>query len=217
METGLGIEDKLIEPKAVNPNGGLDQNFREFSAGAGSSVFKVNQDGVFIGAETYASAPFKVNYQGHFSVGNGGSNSVSWNGSALSIRGSLNADDITAGTLTGRTVKAKGTGSAADVWMDGSTGSVRFFYDGAEKSFIWSDTDGSLLIDSDVGVFIKSEGNGDDVFLWGDSMTIVSNGSIINTFNDDGGSGTCNWINDTSLDLQLQDDGDLSLPNGSYT
>lgn len=212
METGLGIEDKLIESKEVNPNGGLDQNFRELSAGAGSSVFKVNADGVFIGAETYASAPFKVNYAGNFTVGSG-SNSVTWNGSTLAVRGSLNADDITAGTLVGRTVKAKGTGSASDVWLDGSVGEVSFYYNGTKIADLYSDTSGRVLLtSSSQSVYITA---GTDFYCSGADWFAVSNSDLTSVFNDDGGGDSARWVNDSSLTMEHRDNGDLAI-SGSY-
>lgn len=221
METGLDIKDPLIVPKDVNPGGGLDQNFRELSAGAGSDLFKVNKDGVFVGAETFSDAPFSVDFQGNvtlgdgttiksgqtdyntgtgywigndsgtpkFSIGNGSNKYVTWDGSALTIRGTLNADDITAGTLTGRTVKAKGTGVTTDVWLDGSVGQISFLYGGVEKAFIYTNSGGDVLFDADVDIALNPTGDlaidpGGDTYITNGDLFVTDGEITANAYND---------------------------------
>lgn len=54
-----------------------------------------------------------ANYKLH--IGNPAGNYLTWNGSALAIRGSLNADDIIAGTLTGRTIRTASSGARVQI------------------------------------------------------------------------------------------------------
>ncbi|MDD5728506.1 MAG: hypothetical protein PHV59_08090, partial [Victivallales bacterium] len=66
---------------------------------------------------------------------------ILWDNSAgtLTIRGSLNADDITAGTLTGRTLRtaAPGAGVGASVVITGGNGqNVAFYYDSDSRGDI---------------------------------------------------------------------------------
>ena len=49
---------------------------------------------------------------------------LNWDGSALTIRGTLNADDISAGTLTGRTVQTANSGQR--IVLDQSDNTLRF-------------------------------------------------------------------------------------------
>ena len=73
---------------------------------------------------------------GEFYVGDG-SKYVSWNGSTLTIRGSLNADDITAGTLTGRTVQTASSGQR--MVMDSSDNTLRFYDSGGSNVLVIDD------------------------------------------------------------------------------
>jgi hypothetical protein len=50
---------------------------------------------------------------------------IEWTGSALNVRGSINADDISAGTLTGRTVQTAASGQR--VVIDGSASTAKFY------------------------------------------------------------------------------------------
>jgi hypothetical protein len=76
-----------------------------------------------------------------FEVGSSASNMIKYDGSTLSIRGSLNADDITAGTISGRTVKA--TGGAVDVWLDSADGQLKFYSGSAKVGYVTGYNDGS--------------------------------------------------------------------------
>ena len=94
------------------------------------------------------------------------------------FRGTLNADDITAGTLTGRTVKASG-GAGTDVWIDSSTGQLLFRYGSATKGFMYVNSSGQMLIDSDSLAIMQADGAGDDVALSaGDDVLIDAGGTI---------------------------------------
>ena len=72
--------------------------------------------GLFLGADYmgyYSGSAWTafINNAGCFTFCGNGSNYMSWNGTSLNLRGSLNADDITAGTLTGRTIRTAVTGA----------------------------------------------------------------------------------------------------------
>ncbi len=93
-----------------------------------------------------------------------GTNEVHWDKSAgtLTIRGTLNADDIVAGTVTGRTVQTAAAGQRV-VIVGGAAGTFQFY-----------DAGGVLVIDMD------DDANGYAIF--GDQaskeMTQIRNGSI---------------------------------------
>jgi len=72
-------------------------------------------DGLYLGATYmgfYKSSAWKsfMKNDGTFQFYGDASNYVAWNGSALTVRGSLNADDISAGTITGRTLQTAASG-----------------------------------------------------------------------------------------------------------
>jgi hypothetical protein len=56
-----------------------------------------------------ASAPFRVSQDGSFFAGNGTDNYIQWDGSDLTVRGGLNASDITAGTISTASWTGSGT------------------------------------------------------------------------------------------------------------
>lgn len=148
-----------------------------------------------------------------FSIGDGSTKYLTWDGSALTIRGTLNADDITAGTLIGRTVKAKGTGSASDVWLDGSVGEVSFYYGASKTADLYSDTSGRVLLTSaSQSIYITAS---TDFYCSGNNWFAVSNSDVTSVFNDDAGQDSVRWINDATLSMEHRDNGDLAI-SGSY-
>ena len=75
-------------------------------------------------------------------------NYLNWDGSALTVRGVLNADDITAGTLTGRTVIAKTGTTGTNIHIDSSAGAAVFKYNNTSIGSIASDSTASMLYSS---------------------------------------------------------------------
>ena len=171
---------QMVEPS--NAAVGAIQDFREWRAGAGAYQIALTKDGFHIGAETFADAPFSVDFQGNavinsitlgagttiragqtnyntgtgywmglvsgtpkFSIGNGSTKYITWDGSALSIRGTLNADDIVAGTITGRTLQTTtpGVSTGRSVVITGGTNKdINFYYDSTLQSYIGGYVDG---------------------------------------------------------------------------
>jgi hypothetical protein len=82
----------------------------------GATIGTPATSGMYMGSDyfgfydaTIGSAGWKVFLRndsgvGKFGLQGAGTHSLAWDGSTLAIRGSLNADDITAGTLTGRAI-----------------------------------------------------------------------------------------------------------------
>lgn len=85
---------EIILPESTNSPIGAIQHFKELSAGAGSNVFKVNSDGMFLGATKFASAPFRVNYNGAVVASN---------------------MTITGGSISGAVVSGLGSGSLLNI------------------------------------------------------------------------------------------------------
>jgi hypothetical protein len=74
-----------ISPK-TNYNVNQIGHFKQLVAGAGSKVFKVNDSGIFAGAVSYGSAPFKLSYAGALTA------------TGVDITGTI---DATGGAITG--------------------------------------------------------------------------------------------------------------------
>lgn len=110
-----------------------------------------------------------------FCVGNGTNNYLSFNGHQVTIRGSLNADDVVAGTLTGRTIRSH-TGitgpTGAGFWLD-YTGTVpRFFVGNTAARYI--SFDGSSL-----GINASSMSLSGALTLYGNIGVQVGNWEIV--------------------------------------
>lgn len=76
---------------------GADMDFRELKAGGGSKLFKVNAEGLFMGADNFTAAPFKASFAGAFTS------------TSATITGAINA---TSGKI----------GTATNYWSIGATG-----------------------------------------------------------------------------------------------
>jgi hypothetical protein len=206
----------FVEPTPVTPESTVPpiQKFNEFSVGAGSTTFKANKEGVFAGADNFDDAPVRIYYDGRMILGNkAGDKYIEYDLTDFTVRGDINADDITAGTLTGRTVKAVGTGVSSDVWLDGNVGEVSFYYNGVKIADLYSDTSGRVLLSSaSQSVYITAAG---DFYCSGNDWFAVSNSDLTSVFNDNGGTDSARWINDSALTMEHRDNGDLAI-SGSY-
>ena len=89
---------------------------------------------LYAGKPTFGSGTgWLLEYNGgtpRFEVGNSSTNYVSWNGSTLTVRGTLNADDITAGTLNASRISVDGitidtNGAGALIVANGGIGSTQ--------------------------------------------------------------------------------------------
>lgn len=271
----LEFEEQPLVQEGPTSVGSVLSNFREFSAGAGINVAKLNKEGWFIGGSDFASAPFSVDYTGHVIatsadfphdstkldalggayntaasgarvrifpdantgllivddagaevfkaliagadvgdviIGNyAGNKGLKWDKSAatFTVRGSLNADDITAGTLTGRTIKAVGTGVASDVWLDSSAGTVSFYYGGVKKADIYCDTSGTLLITAVNDVLLQS--TDDFVIDSNGSFDLFADSAIRMQYNYNGGTDSFLLYSNSVNMLQLDANGDLYI------
>jgi len=75
--------------------------------GSSNSIFKADSNGIYLGNATYASAPFRVSMAGALTA-----ISVTISGALTTDSGSsINADYISAGTLTGRTIRTAASGA----------------------------------------------------------------------------------------------------------
>lgn len=85
-------------------SGSIVQHFKEFSSGAGSTVFKANAEGVFAGGENFTNAPWALDYTG-----------IQYIGAAGEIK------------LDGPNKKIT-VGSSDEVILDGATGTITTNY-----------------------------------------------------------------------------------------
>lgn len=138
----------------------------------------------------------------------------------------LSADKINAGTLTGRTVIARGGGSGVDTKINSSNGRLEFINDGSVKSYMQDDGNGNFVLDADQEIYIRSSGVGDDIFIEsGDDTDIDSDSFFIRcdkdidfresdqfdiNYNSDDTNDDCVWYSDYNRKMLLNQDGDLS-------
>jgi hypothetical protein len=101
----------------------------------------------------------------------------------------LNADNITAGTIIGRTVKANG-GSGADVWVD-NTGAIYFRNSGSFTSTL-------IASGNDFAIDVPS-----NFYLFCDQYAV--------DFNNDGGGEYAYWLSAGNLKMQLTSGGELRV------
>jgi hypothetical protein len=114
--------------------------------------------------------------------------------------------NFSGGTFTG-TVKAIGTTASSDVWVDGSTGSLRFFYNNTEIGYLYANTSAQVLLHS-----------GNDMFLSADDTISIDSGSSFDVFADsiirmhynyNGGVDSFYIYSNGSQMLQLDNSGNL--------
>jgi hypothetical protein len=105
---------------------------------------------------------------GEFFVGNAATSKyVSWDGSTMTVRGALNADDITAGTLTARTVQT-------------ASSNERIVLDASSNHLAGYDSGGTQVIDLDADdIMLKLySGVSRNIRIFDGSMEIQSNADI---------------------------------------
>jgi len=118
------------------------RNVKELSVGFGAQVFRVDRNGMWAGAETFATAPWSVDWQGNMvassitlsgyvptggaldDIGLGGITAGYINVSSLSAI-SANIGSVTSGTVTGALIRTSSTGSRVEI--DGSTDDIRIY------------------------------------------------------------------------------------------
>jgi hypothetical protein len=86
----------------------------------------------------------------------------------------LSADKINAGTLTGRTVIVKGTGSGTDIKLDSTDGIMEFYDGSSRKGFMRCSTGGDIQLNADDAMILKyNDGGGTDSFAIFDNSSIA--------------------------------------------
>ncbi len=97
---------------------------------------------------------------------------------------SVNADTITAGTLTGRTVKA--SGGSQDVWLT-NDGVIRWRRGGVERCYIYAESDGSMLTHADTSYYVNTH----RYFLNASGNITLAGDDIIVGYDDDNNGKDC--------------------------
>jgi len=189
-----------------------------------------------------------------FSLGNSAGNKLTWNGTTLSLTGSitiqggsglanlsdagalallntvgsgncdttiisggkiitglLTADNIQAGTLIGRTVKATG-GAGVDVWMSSSTGALEFRYGSSQKGYMAADTSGNVKIQADTDLLLNPTGS--CYIDSGSSIALIADAQASIEYNDNGGSDSFFLVSNGSTAMQV--DSSLNMATAGY-
>jgi hypothetical protein len=103
---------------------------------SGSPTIGLNVTNVYMGYYNGYTWPVYIKNDGKFMFQGDSGNYITWDGSVLNIRGRLNADDISAGTLTGRTVQTGWSGQRV-VLESGSAGLIRFYSSSYETATLY--------------------------------------------------------------------------------
>lgn len=121
---------------------------------------------------------------------------LNWDGTSLTIRGTLNADDITAGTLSGITVQSTSSTTGAKVRLAAGS-SLDFLYNNSVMAYVYA-SDGRMMIDADNSLYIGAD---NEVMIY---------------YNDDGGSDSCAWAEDGGFAMAIDDAKDLTVADDIY-
>lgn len=200
------------------------KNAKDLQVGSGDKQFKISEQGIHLGAERFADAPFSVDMEGNgkftgevvISSGSGIGNLTDAGALATAdtveasnlgttvisggkiITGLLTADNIKAGTLTGRTVIANG-GTGSDVRMQ-NDGTLTFWQWGSLQSTFYSDGSGNLFIDTSKILYLNATNN---FVAFCDRQDIM--------FNDDNDGSDAHWYSNGNLKMQLTSGGELRV------
>lgn len=136
----------LNEVDNNNRNGAqFFRNVKELSVGYGAQVFRVDRNGMWAGAETFADAPWSVDWEGNMiassivlsgyiptgdaldDIGIGGIGAEYISVTSLSAI-SANIGSVTSGTITGALIRTSASGSRVEI--DGSTDDIQIFDSG---------------------------------------------------------------------------------------
>lgn len=211
------IEDIILSPQDdIQGKEGQNLNsVKNITVGSGSKTLKVDENGLFLGADKFADAPWKVDFDGLNTntelgdlaaldtVGTGQLDTTVISGGKI-ITGLLTADNIQAGTLTGRTVQTNGSGSGPNTKLNSALNGIDYIYNNVSRAYTTADSSGNLLTDSDAAIYT------------------IANNQLYFEYNEDGGSDSCVWVEDggyamalnSSKDLDV--DGDLSANNFDF-
>lgn len=136
-ETPLNINN---QPYVV----GQIQHFKELSSGAGDTIWKVNSEGQFMGANNYTAAPFKVSYLGALTA------------TGATVTGTVNA---TGGTFSGDvTVSGSmivGNSASYHTKLNGSNGRIELKNGSTVQSGIYNDASAKLTLDTNDSIVFR--------------------------------------------------------------
>jgi hypothetical protein len=155
-----------ISPK-TNYNVNQIGHFKQLVAGAGAKVFKVNDSGVFAGAASYGSAPFKLSYAGALTA-----TGVDITGTIDATGGAITGALYVSGTLT------LGSVSGLQVKLKGDTGEIDFLYNNSNVGKILGINSGDLAITADKSLYLTADSDKQVLMLVGAAETGVSVGDV---------------------------------------
>lgn len=185
------------DPVKTNTRYGSDffRDINELQVGFGSSVFRVDEQGLWLGAERFNDAPFRVDMQGniyaasldltgYLEIGEA-LGDVQASASTLSqIRsnlGSITAGSITGVTITGGTVRTSSSSTRVEMADGGDFANTLTVYYGGDARVILGGTDAFAVTFLGVG-----EVGGGQIYSAGTNQLNISTGGSDYEFNDSG-------------------------------
>lgn len=186
-----------VEPVKSNTRFGSDyfRDVNELQVGMGSSVFRVDEQGLWLGAERFADAPFRIDMQGniyaasldltgYLQVGQAlgdVQNSASTLSQIRSNLGSINAGSITGVTITGGTVRTSSGSTRVEMAESGDYANTLTIYYAGDARVILGGTDAFAITFLGVG-----EVGGGQIYSAGTNQLNVNTGGSDYEFNDSG-------------------------------
>jgi hypothetical protein len=207
----MANEIKIIDPfssyemvSQVEAQGNKGSDFldsvKSLQVGFGSKVLRVDRDGLWLGAETFASAPFSVDMDGNLIATSLNLSGFLEVGEALDDIGSgnitgtyiadgtidtdkLNANAINGMTITGALIRTSTGGDRVE--LDGNSDSLKIYDSGElrielieDRMTFFDDSDNAIasLYASPSGNFLIAATNGNNVFISSSDDIVLSAG-----------------------------------------
>ncbi|KIL35179.1 hypothetical protein SD71_16280 [Cohnella kolymensis] len=168
----------LVAEKVV----GVLGNFITIEIGSGSNVFKSDQQGIYLGNQSFGSAPFRVNMAGELVA-----TEADITGMIHATGGSFSGDitaygTITGGTLIGATIKTANGGTRVELSSSGNL--VGAYLDNSNYNIIVPNYNGSpayvLVVGGGQKGSLSASGNGVTLFSLGTAFISASSDIELN-------------------------------------
>jgi len=173
---------------------GFVQKIIKGSLLSGTPEVGINMTNQYLGYYSGSEWKVYIKSDGKFMFKGDSGNYITWNGSVLNIRGQLNADDISAGTLTGRTVQTKSSG--ARVIIGGGTEWIKFYDSNAEQVILYANGGDFLITGQQSGsnILIRSGTAGEVALCKGGSVKLTTSDTGISVSGNISVTGTVDGV-----------------------
>lgn len=138
------MADEVIVKKEENAPGQEILNVRELSVGAGTDLFKVNREGVFVGAASFSSAPLRIPFTGVLTA-----TGAIISGTITATGGTISGDVTVSGSLV------VGDSGSYHLKLNGSNGRLELKSGSTVQSGIYNDASAKLTLDTNDSIVFR--------------------------------------------------------------